>query len=135
MLNDVGDVILPKQVVTPDGRVFKVQAEIDDLGKALSKKNLSDIETDLLSAGWVKEVDGNITKFILKVPIGNGYDKKFILHHNSMGVDHSINGQPIKYWKLYEDKKSSKKVLFRSSSDSNFEGGGHGKTFMSGTEQ
>jgi hypothetical protein len=113
----------------------KMQAEIDDLGKMLSKKNLSDIETDLLSAGWVKEIDKGVTKFTLNVPIGNGYTKKYILHYNSRGVNHSINGQPVKYWKLYEDKKSSKKVLFRASDDSNFDSGGHGETFISGGKQ
>jgi hypothetical protein len=88
----------------------KNQAEIDALGSLLSKKQLSDVEGDLLNSGWEKvEIDGSMTIFNLKVPIGNGYDKKYMLYHNSKGKDHSINGQPVKYWKLYEDKKLVKR--------------------------
>lgn len=110
----------------------RVQTEIDALGKNLSTKRLDEVDADLLKTGWTKTSDKGVTRYILEVPMENGYNKKYILDHNSTGTSHSINGQDVQYWKLYEDKASSKKVLFRGSNDTNFKGGGHGDTFING---
>ena len=111
-----------------------VQTEIDALGKDLSTKRLEDVDADLLKSGWTKTSDKGITRYTLEVPMENGYNKKYILDHNSTGTTHSINGQDVQYWKLYQDKTSSKKVLFRGSNDTNFKSGGHGDTFINGAK-
>ena len=47
-------------------------------------------------------------------------------------MDHNIDGKPTQYWKLFQDRLSSTKVLFRASPESNFKPGGSGQTFIQG---
>ena len=113
----------------------KVQTEVDAMGKDLSTKTLMEVEADLLAAGWIKVgKEKAVTTYKLGVPVGNGYDKAYILKHNANGVKHSSDNKPTQYWKLYEDRMKSNKVLFRGSNSDNFVPGGSGKTFIKGKE-
>ncbi|EAY28340.1 SH3 domain-containing protein [Microscilla marina] len=99
--------------------------DIPALGKFLSTKKLDDIVDDLVKLGWEPmRKEGSFIKQVGK--------KRFILVWNKAGMEHSLDGFPTQYWKLYKDKIGPKKVLFRASPADNFKAGGVGDTFIKG---
>ncbi len=57
-------------------------------------------------------------------------NKRYFLNWNNGGIYHSTNGLPTQYWKLFEDKISPGKFIFRASKVSNYKHGGQGMTFI-----
>ncbi|MCD9563520.1 hypothetical protein [Tenacibaculum maritimum] len=94
----------------------------------MSTKNLDEAIGGLKNSGWEKIGEkGSVTTF-QKIE-GN---KRFFLQWNKAGMSHSADGKPTQYWKLYKDKISSKKVLFRGSKANNYKPGGKGETYIKG---
>ncbi len=104
-------------IAAKGGSSLKSFSQLDDLAGAFKGRTLSNSKRDLLKSGW-KKLEGNWgSRTVFEKTIGK---KKYYAQWETNAV-HSVNNQPVSYWKItYGKINATSKNTIRVSTSPNF---------------